>query len=323
MLRAALGRAVGHPARDVLADARHGADADADEGGADDVPCVLRNGAEVGHDAADLRHGGQPDPVLQRLDDLRDGEGADQDGYDLDADVERRQAEGKARVEHQGIATDGRERDPDQPGDPALVDQILAGERARDDDAEQGQQAEFVGGELQRQLGDQGRAHDQREHAHDRADERGRRGHAERAAALALLRQRVAVHGRGGRGGRAGDVQEDGRVGAAINGADIHGDQRDQRRVEAEAVGERGQEADAERGRQARQGAEDDTEQAGAEQDHPVARVGEQVAECGEELAEALQDEHRLSRRRAACSGRCRTARPSRPRAAGARAART
>ncbi|MEZ5906608.1 MAG: hypothetical protein R3C69_16435 [Geminicoccaceae bacterium] len=155
MRRAVLRGAVGDPARDVLADAGHGTDADADQGRADDVAEIAGDRPEVRDDAADRLDGGERRLRAQRADDLRNGEGADQDRHDLDAGIEGVDVEGVARVVHQLVAADAGERQAEEARDPALDDEVRAGQRARDDDAEEGEQEELVGGELQRQLDDE------------------------------------------------------------------------------------------------------------------------------------------------------------------------
>jgi hypothetical protein len=149
-----LGRAVGYPAGDVFADAGHGADADADQGRTGD-------GGDIAHDRADFRDDalqflGLADlkAVLEHLDDLGNAEGADEHGHHFDPAVQFGKAEGEPRVELQQIAADAGQEQSQKTGDPALDDQIRAGQGAADQDAEKGQQKKFEGGELQREVGD-------------------------------------------------------------------------------------------------------------------------------------------------------------------------
>ena len=83
-----LGRAVGNPAGDVLADAGNCADPDADQ-------CRSGDGRDVSHHRADLRDDAlQPlgltdlKAVLEHLDDLGNAEGADEHGHHLDPAVQ-------------------------------------------------------------------------------------------------------------------------------------------------------------------------------------------------------------------------------------------
>ena len=87
--------------------------------------------------------------AAQHLDNLRDTKGADQHRNHLDTTVEFRKAEGEARKELQLIAADAGEKKAKKPGNPALDNQIGAGEGAADQNAEEGQQKELEGGELQ------------------------------------------------------------------------------------------------------------------------------------------------------------------------------
>jgi hypothetical protein len=143
------GRAVGDPAGDVLADAGHGADADADQGRSDDGRDIADDGADFGMMRCSFWVSPIWKAVFQHLDDLGNAEGADQHGHHLDPAVQLGKAEGKARVELQQVPADAGQEKSQETGDPALDDQIRAGQGAADQDAEEGQQKEFEGGELQ------------------------------------------------------------------------------------------------------------------------------------------------------------------------------
>jgi hypothetical protein len=81
--------------------------------------------------------------VLEHLDDLGNAEGTDEHGHHFDPAVQFRDTEGETRVELEQIAAHAGQKQSQKTGDPALDDQIRAGEGAADQDAEKSQQKEL------------------------------------------------------------------------------------------------------------------------------------------------------------------------------------
>jgi hypothetical protein len=115
------------------------------------------------------------------------------------------------------------------------------------------------------------------------------------------LAMRVAVHRRGRAGGGAGDVEQDRRVGAAIDRADIGADQRDQGLLQRELVAEEaGQDGDGQRRGQPGQRAEDDAEEDRGDQVDIGDRVGGQRRQRAEKARDLCEEELHVSPPRAA-----------------------
>ncbi len=149
--------------------------------------------------------------LLDRHQQLREAEGADQRRNELDAAGEIAHAEREALVRVLRLLPDRGDEEAGDAGDPAL-ERVVAGERAGDDHAEESEPEELVGAELQREVAEHRREERERHHADQRAEHRAGGGDAHRAAGQALARERMAVEAR--RGGRrgAGDVEQDGRA---------------------------------------------------------------------------------------------------------------
>ncbi len=135
------------------------------------------------------------------------------------------------------------------------------------------------------------REHGQAYHAEQRAGHRSGGGDAHGAPGLALARQHVAVQaGRGvGRGAR--DVEEDRRAAATVDGADVDADQHEDRVVGRHLHRQRREQRHPQRGGQARQQADHDPGQRGAQRIGDLPRPGQR----GQRRGEVVQPVHAVT----------------------------
>ncbi|MCG8558495.1 MAG: hypothetical protein MI824_01735 [Hyphomicrobiales bacterium] len=249
---------------------------------------------------------------------LREAEQADERRYELNAAQKVRVSERQAVVARDRLDPDHRQAEAQPARDPALQDGIaLPREAARDQDAPDREQELLPGAEIEREDEQDRRQRHQHENADQIADEGAGDGHAERFAAPALFRDRVARELRGHGVRRAGNVQQDGADRAAERGARVDPHQERRRVDHGHGVGELRQQRHAHGHREARHGAPDDA-QAGA-QARIQDRMGRERIEKAEHGAGAFQTaRQRMAGRPAIGSS---IARPGcRSRAAGSRA---
>ncbi len=147
--------------------------------------------------------------VLEHLDDLGNPEGSDEDWHHFYAALEVHEPEGVARIDLEGVPADDGEEEAQESRQPALLHGVGTGDAPAYEDAEEGEEEELEGGELEGQAGDDRREDDDEHHAHEGADRRGRGRQAKGPASLAAERHGIAFKG-GGRGsGGSRDVEHD------------------------------------------------------------------------------------------------------------------
>ena len=200
-----------------------------------------------------LHHG-----VTHHGDDLREPERADHGGDELDAARDLDAAEAEPGEGPPSLHADHRDQQADEARDPALqgsfgavrLPQMMIPKIANQNISKLLNSSACLPSHGVKD------GHD--DHADDGPEERAGRGDADGPSRQALLGQRVAVHA-GGRVGRgAGDVQQYRAAAAAVDGADVHADQGDDRIVGFHLKSKRGQQRDAHRRREAGEHADDD-----------------------------------------------------------------
>ena len=216
---------------------------------------MLPAGGQRGHNPADLL----PHRLGVFMGDLDEGLGhteeADHGNDVVHAGVQIQDVEGKAGGGRHGVHAHGAQKDPQRGGQQA-PENGLGAQAARHHHAHDPQKQVVNGGEVQGELGDdrgeQGQHQDTDEGTNDGLGGGDAHGHA----GVALFRQGIAVQGGGHSGRCAGDVQQDGRAGAAIHRAHEDADHQGQGRMGLPAEGKGHQQGDRHGGRQAGDGAD-------------------------------------------------------------------
>jgi hypothetical protein len=181
LLARRLRRGVRHPGARVLADAGQEAREDADHARAKDGAPVLEDLAKARqHRVLDLDEL-LLDRIGERGQHLGEAERADQRRDQRDAAGQLVPAEGEAVVGVEAFLADLRDEQAERAHQPAL-DRIVADDRSRQRDAEEGEPEELERAEGERDLGERRRERRQAEHAEQRAGERARGGDADRRA---------------------------------------------------------------------------------------------------------------------------------------------
>ena len=190
---------------------------------------------------------------------FRHREHADQRRDEVDARQQIDIAEGEARLPCGGIDADAADGEPDEQRQQAL-ERVARADEHRAGEAEAGQPEIFEGREVDRDLGQRRRQHDQDDDAENAAEHGEDEVDAHAQVELALLGHLVALIRIGGRGRRARHAQH---RGGNIAGEDRHGgggDDGAQRRHRRHEEGDRHQQRRRHRRGQAGHGADEHAE---------------------------------------------------------------
>ncbi|OPZ02481.1 MAG: hypothetical protein BWZ10_03357 [candidate division BRC1 bacterium ADurb.BinA364] len=205
-LMPAAGVAIGHPGRNILAHARHGANAGADAAPANDVRQIAPKNRRQAQMPAILLFLDFEIGAFHRIDDLRQAEERDRHRHEGNAGQQFWIAEGQAFPSMDVFLPDHRHQNADQAGDPSLDWQIGRSHRAADQYAENREPEKFGRSDLQRQAGHQRGEEQKNRHAEQSADERRHSSQDIGVRRLAVTRQSVAVEAGGRRRAGAGDI---------------------------------------------------------------------------------------------------------------------
>ncbi len=217
------------------------------------------------------------DVLLHRLDmdvvdldeGLRDAEQADHDRHEVDPAHEADASEGVPPLAGEAIHPDHAEPYAQGAGEDPFR-QGVAREAADEEEPHDGEHEIVPRGKQQGVFRDDRRAGRQGQDADVPADDGGGRREADRDPRLAELGERIAVESGGDGGGRPRDVQQDGRPGAAVDPAAVDARHQGEGLVEIPGKGERDEDRNGHRDRQAGDGADVDPGEGphAAQEDH-------------------------------------------------------
>ena len=273
-------------------DAHHAAHHRAAQQGPLDAPQLFHAG-HLGVDLALVAHavlGGQAFLGVGLLEHFGDGEQTDQHGDHLHAAQQVALAEGQTGDARHGVLADAGQQQAQEAADDGGQD-VIGIQHHQDGKAQEGNGkhvavAEGQGGLAQRRAQQE---HDQG--GEQAADGGGQQGHAQGLARFAALGHGIAV--KGGRRGRrhAGDLEQDGRDGAAGDGRAVDGRQEHDGGHRAHGVGEGEAQGHGHGGRHAGQGAEDGAQNDGHD-DHQ--EHGASAPDCAKAGNKHLTSTHGL-----------------------------
>ena len=269
---------VAHEGSDGRARARQNADDRADDGAADHGPLDRPDFLEGRHLRVDLAAGNavlRGEALLLRvglLEDLGDGEQTDQHRDHVDTGQQVAAAERQALHRVHLILTDAGQQQADQTGDDAVED-VVAVQARQDRQTHERHGEQVARAELERGLRQRLRQQEHRDGGEQAADGGSQQRHAQRLARFAALRHGIAVKCRRRGRGDARNLEQNRGDRAARDGRAIDRNEEDDGRNRLHRVGEGQAEGNRHRRGNARQRAEDRTEDDGDADHQEHARI--------------------------------------------------